>query len=234
MILIVVPQASERAALVGLCETRALQAIPCATLREFRRVISAAQPRVVVVRQRLPDGAAEDVLSLMHQRGGIAPRVLVLLSATASTETEARQVVLGSDQVLRDPVRAEVLLAYIERYIKERRAHAQVRPAGAFSFRFAGATLDPRDRTIRHGRRATRLTPREVQLAQQLALAAGQVVDYAALYQDILDRPYRGETSNMRVLLGKLAASLAAIGIALRDCVEVIPKAGYRYTAPPQ
>lgn len=232
MILIVVPQASERAALVALCETRAWQAIPCATLREVRRAIGAAQPRVVVVRQRLPDGTAEDVLGLLRLREGIAPRVLVLLSATASTETEARQVVLGSDQVLRDPVRAEVLLAYIERYKKEHLSRAQPRPAGAFSFPFAGATIDPRDRTIRHGRRATRLTPREVQLAQQLALSAGQVVDYPALYQDILDRPYRGDTSNMRVLLGKLAGSMAAIGIALRDCVEVIPKAGYRYTAP--
>jgi hypothetical protein len=37
----------------------------------------------------------------------------------------------------------------------------------------------------------------------------------------------------MRVLLGLLAQSYQAIGLNLRDHLEVIPKSGYRVSAPP-
>ncbi len=232
MILVVVSQSAERTALVTLCETRSWQATPCASLRALRSALGLASSRVVIVRQRLADGTAEDAIAIARQGGGSGPRVIVLLSAAASSETEARHVTLGADLVLRDPVRTEVLLAYIDRYKRERPSVAKTAAVGETSFAFAGARIDPRDRTLCHGARSVRLTPREIRLVQHLALSPGQVVDYAALYHDVLERPFRGETSNMRVLLGKLSGSLATVGIALRDWVEVIPKSGYRYDAP--
>jgi DNA-binding response OmpR family regulator len=232
MILVVVSHPAERSALVSLCETRSCPATPCATFRELRSALGLSSSRVVIVRQRLTDGTSEDVIRFARQHGASGPRVIVLLSAAANSESEARHVSLGADAVLRDPVRIEVLLAYMERYKKERPLPPRASRAYNASFPFAGLRIDPRDRVARRGSRAVRLTPREVALAQQLALSPGQVVDYAALFHDILGRPYRGDTSNMRVLLGKLAASLTVVGGSVRDHVEVIPKTGYRYLAP--
>ena len=45
-------------------------------------------------------------------------------------------------------------------------------------------------------------------------------------------RRFRGDTSNLRVLLGKLTASAVSLGISLQKWVEVIPKLGYRYRRP--
>jgi hypothetical protein len=49
------------------------------------------------------------------------------------------------------------------------------------------------------------------------------------LYSEILGRRFAGETSNMRVLLGKLGKTTAKVGLDVRQWVEVIPKLGYRY-----
>ena len=57
------------------------------------------------------------------------------------------------------------------------------------------------------------------------------MVSYETLYDKILHRSFGGDTSNMRVLLGSLAASAARIGLTVRSWVEVIPKSGYRYRA---
>ena len=107
------------------------------------------------------------------------------------------------------------------------------RPAARSPVRlaFAGGELRPDDRTLRRGRRTLSLTPREAGLAEALAARPGEVVSYETLYGEILGRRFRGETSNLRVLLGKLAATCRRGGIALRGWVEVIPKAGYRYHA---
>jgi DNA-binding winged helix-turn-helix (wHTH) protein len=70
-----------------------------------------------------------------------------------------------------------------------------------------------------------------VTLVELLAHSGGELLTYECLYSDILGRSFRGDTSNMRVLLGKLTASLQPIGIGVRRWVEVIPKTGYRYKA---
>ena len=67
--------------------------------------------------------------------------------------------------------------------------------------------------------------------AEALATRTGEVATYETLYAEVLERRFRGDTSNLRVLLGKLAASCAAIGADLRAWVEVIPKSGYRLHA---
>ena len=92
----------------------------------------------------------------------------------------------------------------------------------------AGGRLDPADRTLRRGARRTTLAPREAQLAELLARSPAEVVAYEVLYAEILSRPFRGDTGNLRVLLGKLCAAAARAGIDARAWIEVIPKSGYR------
>ena len=156
--------------------------------------------------------------------------IIVIMSAGISAESEARQLNLGADCVLRDPVRSEVLLAYLEKYQSQRQAKDSLgthRPKDLIQF--AGATLHISDRRFRRGKKSITLTPREVELVEFLHSYRGEVTSYDALYEGILGRRFGGDTGNMRVLLNKLAASCRCIGITLREWVEVIPKSGYRY-----
>ena len=82
---------------------------------------------------------------------------------------------------------------------------------------------------MRRDDRTARLTPREVELVECLVATEGEIATYETLFSEILNRPFQGDTSNMRVLLGKLTDSAAGIGLAVRDWVDVIPKLGYRY-----
>ena len=172
-------------------------------------------------------------LALCHRERGLTCDI-VLVAAGGPSTLDARQVRLGADIVLRDPVRAEVISAYLEKF-----QHSELLPAARStglalrSARFAGGTIALLERSLKNAERSTILTMREVQLVQALLEAEGSVVTYDSLYSEILERRFRGETSNMRVLLGKLAASFGRVGLKLRDWVKVIPKTGYRYTAPP-
>jgi DNA-binding response OmpR family regulator len=231
MIHIVSSHPGERRALVALCASRDWVSVDCDSFHAFQRTLRHTPPRVVVTRQRLDDGYSDDVIAMLADAGLLpGTKVVVLLAASGTSAQEARQVTLGADLVQRDPVRTDVLLEYIARYrshpvpVERKRAS----PA-ADSFPFLGAIVQSVERTIHHRGRTATLTPRQVELVELLAAAAGQVVTYQTLYSEILGRKFRGDTSNMRVLLGKLDAALRPVGLRLRRHVEVIPKTGYRY-----
>lgn len=238
MITVVSSDARERHALTALCETRQWLVNTCDSARAFRRSLAKATPKVVLARHKLSDGYSDDILTTLRTSPTHDTRVIVLASAGTTSAQEARQLTLGADCVLRDPVRPEVLLEYIAKY---RATHSGAAPASATHRRrptrdkplqLAGALLSPLDRRLQKGNRVAQLTPREVALARQLIAARGEILSYDELYESILGRRFRGDTSNMRVLLGKLSASAASVGVSLRDWVQVIPKTGYRYATP--
>lgn len=233
MIAIVSSSTPDRAALVTLCESRGWVAVACDSLRAVTRLLQRSPPRTIVMRHTCRDGFSDQVLAhLGATPGPPLVRCIVLVAAGTPSVLEARQISLGADCVLRDPIRPDLLLAYLDRY--QRDPPPARAPAGSgATLTFAGGTLHRADRVLRHDRQSAPLTPREIELIELLTGTAGAVVSYETLYSEILNRPFRGDTSNMRVLLGKLTASAAAIGLAVRDCVEVIPKAGYRYRAVP-
>ncbi|HVS50797.1 MAG TPA: winged helix-turn-helix domain-containing protein [Opitutaceae bacterium] len=187
-------------------------------------------PRVVVARQKLADGYSDDVFAALRTADLLdRTKTIILLGPGVSSTLEARQIALGADGVQRDPVRADVLAEYIAKFRGPTATPRGKGRDGPLRFAFAGATFDPLERILRNGNKAVQLTPREVELVLQLHETEGKIATYDALYSEIFGRKYRGETSNLRVLLGRLDASLRAIGLALRDFVEVIPKIGYRY-----
>lgn len=229
MIAIVSSAAHERTALAALCEQRGWKVIECQSVRALRRLALRIIPRVLLVRHQLEDGYADDVIAMLHEsNGGLSAKIVVLLPAATPTSVEARQIEIGADCVQRDPIRPEVLLAYLGRFLLVRHGEVQTPPPSSISF--AGGTLDLLERTFAFNTNAVPLTPREVVLAETLANANGNVVSYESLYSDVLDRRFCGDTSNMRVLLGKLAGSMKHLGISLHEYVEVIPKTGYRYS----
>lgn len=235
MILIVSSSARERSALLALCESAGWVAAPAESLRAARRHLLRHEARVVVARHALDDGHADHLLSGPEGNArGTAARLIVLAGAALPATEEARLVLLGADCVLRDPVRTEVLLAHLSRLLRRDAGKGRPGPRSTARLRFAGAELRPDDRTLRHGSRTLTLTPREAELAEVLSARPGEVVTYDTLYAEILGRRFRGDTSNLRVLLGKLTATCRPLGIEVRDWVEVIPKAGYRHHARPQ
>jgi DNA-binding response OmpR family regulator len=236
MILIVTSAPRERAALLALCESRGWLCAGCDSLRTLRRRLKSLRPAAVVTRHRLADGFSDDVFPALAAAAlAPAPRILVLLGATATAAHEARQIALGADHTLRDPVRPDVLLAHLaksRRAAQRPRLRAPVRrPAPRERSPFAGATIDWADRRLLHAGQSVALTPREAQLVELLCESHGRLVTYETLYAEILDRRFTGDTGNLRALLAQLIRRGAAIGLALRDRVEVIPKAGYRLRA---
>jgi DNA-binding response OmpR family regulator len=222
--------ARERAALTALCESRGWVVFGGDSVLAARRLIARHHPRAIVMRHVLSDGFSDQLLAAVAMAGAAVPARIVLCAAGTTAATEARQVNLGADSVLRDPVRTEVLLAYLARYLSASR-HSPNDSAAAHStvLPFAGAALHLTDRTLHHDCAKVVLTPREVELIELLVRCDGEVVTYEMLYSQIFDRRFRGDTSNLRVLLGKLAASLRPLDLAVRDWVEVIRKSGYRY-----
>lgn len=231
MIVIASTLPRERAALAGLCDSRSWPWKECDSVRTLHRSLRPTAPSLILTRHRLSDGYSDEVIAALKTVNLLgSTRLVVLTSANFSAALEARQIALGADLVQRDPVRMEVLLEYLQKFLDEskrqrgRSAHALHEP-----FAFAGARIDPVGRKMQNGKRACHLTPREVELAELLAQSPDQLVTYETLFHDILGRRFRGETSNLRVLLGKLVESAKRTGVDLRSWIEVIPKLGYRY-----
>jgi len=206
----------------------------CDSLRAFTRLLQRQRPGVVLTRRRLGDGYSDDVLTALAAAGLMgAVKVVVLIGAGTPAAVEARQVELGADCVQRDPVRPDVLVEYLVKYLRaSKRSHRPATPAVSPTFPFAGARVDPIERQLQVGSASGHLTPHEVALVELLVQSEGEVVTYDTLYSEILSRRFRGDTSNMRVLLGKLAQSARGVGVPLREWVDVIPKLGYRYRRP--
>ncbi|MSU60247.1 MAG: hypothetical protein EXS35_19105 [Pedosphaera sp.] len=233
MIAIVSTVERERAAFAALCASRGWLAAECDSVRALVRLLRRSAPKVALVRHKLRDGYSDNAIAALATAGALpATRIIVLIGAGTASSAEARQLALGADCVLRDPVRIDVLSEYLAKYCRPPRpSRADARKHVATTLSFAGASLHPAERLLRQGDQTASLTPREVELVELLAGSSDEVVTYETLYSEILGRRFRGDTSNMRVLLGKLGASSAVLGIAVRQWVEVIPKLGYRYRA---
>ncbi len=221
-------------ALSALCTSRGWANTECDSLRAFRKLLQHLGPRIVLTRRRLGDGFSDDVIYSLAAAGMTAStNIIVLIGAGTPASVEARQVALGADSVQRDPVRPEVLVEYLAKYqAGAPRARRETARIVRDPFPFAGALVDPVERTLRHRKKITHLTPHEVDFIELLIPSEGGVLTYDTLYSELLERRFRGDTSNMRVLLGKLMASARIVGLPLRNWVQVIPKLGYRYRQP--
>ena len=237
MIAIASSSVQERVAFAALCASRGWTYVECDSLRALKKLLRATRPRIVLTRYKLSDGYSDDVIAALAAAGLLSTaKVIVLLGPGATAAQEARQVSLGADSVHRDPVRSDVLTEYLAKYFSRSKkvSPKSSRAAASKPFRFAGAAVNPAARRLQHAGRVAALTPREVQLAELLFESRGEVVNYTTLYSEILGSNFRGDTSNMRVLLGKLDASFRSVGLNVRTFVHVTPKMGYRYSPRPQ
>jgi DNA-binding response OmpR family regulator len=209
--------ARESAILSDLCASQSWPFQVCRTLAVFENRAERHSPDIVVVRSRLLDG---------HDASG-SVRVIVLDYAGSPPSSEARYIKLGADCVLRDPIRPEVLLAYLKKYRLHKPAAPRLLPQ---SFAFGPVQVFPFEHRLAHGGRSIHVAPREVELLRLLARTPDRVVSYSQLFSDIFSRRFDGDTSNARVLLNLATTSFRRLGLNLRQHVTVFPKSGYMYS----
>lgn len=222
-------EASSLAALVGNCPR---PAGTCLSVSQFKSQLRKTPPTLVVTRVNLSDGYSDDILSLLD-KSGLLPdaRVIVLAGADCPPRQEARQLALGADCVLRDPLRPSVLLEYIAKFLRTS-ALSKTRPLPPDNFTLAGATVLADQQQLQCGGRSTHITPKEVELARLLSESPGKTLTYGLLYGELFNRAFPGDSANLRVLLGKLSSSFRKLGLDLRAAIRVTPKSGYCYLPP--
>jgi DNA-binding response OmpR family regulator len=235
VIAIVSTNPRERVAFAALCGSQGWPTGEFDSVRGLELFLRQIAPKVVITRRRLSDGFSDDVIAALAAKPALAGcKVIALLERGASATEEARQISIGVDSIHRDPVRSDVLIAYLAKYHNAPAAPVRDGLTGIAShnFSFAGASVDTIKRRLTYRGKNRRVSPRQIQLMELLVEFEGEVVTYTTLYSEILSRRFSGETSNFRVLLQQLAITFQLLGISLRRFVEVIPKAGYRYANP--
>jgi DNA-binding response OmpR family regulator len=233
VIIIISSSPREARALVALTANQPRAVYACASLAQFKAQLRKAAPALVVTRARLIDRYSDDVMVLLTEAGFLpATKVIVLIEADCTSREEARQLALGADCVMRDPLRPEVLLEYVSKFSRpalETRSLAQLPPD---QFSLAGATFLPGQQTLSRGGRSIHIAPMEIEIARLLADSPCKTLSYQFLYSQLFNRSFSGDSSNLRVLLGKLAASYRKLGLDLRGTIRVTPKVGYCYNLP--
>ena len=230
--LIAVLSSSKREALALTSLTSALSKATsaCNTLGHFRTLLRRVSPAVVVTRSTLDDGYSDDVLAVLAQSGLLpGTAVIVLAKADCTSKQEARQLDLGADCILKDPLRPDVLLEYMRKFLRAQcRGTATTVPPNHFTL--AGATIIPERRTLTVTKKTVHLSPKEIELARLLAESGGKMLTYEVIYSELFGRAFSGDSANGRVLLGKLATSFRKVRIDLRAQIQVTPKLGFRYS----
>lgn len=233
MIVIVSSSSREASSLAALIKNCPHPASTCVSIAQFKAQIRKAPPTLVLTRVNLSDGYSDDILSLLD-KSSLLPntRVIVLAGADCSPRQEARQLFLGADCVLRDPLRPGVLLEYTAKFLRTS-PRSKTRSLPPDDFILAGATVLSDQQQLQCGGRSTHITPKEVELARLLSESPGKTLTYGLLYGELFNRAFPGDSANLRVLLGKLSSSYRKLGLDLRSAIRVTPKSGYCYLPPP-
>lgn len=232
MIIIASSSLREARALAQLIGNRPRPVYTCASVGQFRSQLRQAPPALVLTRASLVDGYSDDILALL-ETAGLLPntRVIVLVGADCTSRQETRQLSLGADCIMRDPLRPDVLLEYIAKFLRP--SLTPPRSPLPEQILLAGAIIQPEQQQLQSNNRSVHLSPREIELARLLAESTGKTVTYHTLYSELFNRTFAGDTANVRVLLGKLVSSYRKLGIDLRALIRVTPKSGYRYLPAP-
>ena len=232
MIFIISNSKGEAGLLAKLSEQRSWPCQACVDVACFEKLAEKLTPRVVVVRQNLRLEYSDDILASLKRTGASSlARVIVLAPANFSMQQEARQIALGADCVLRDPVRMVVLFEYLAKYRAETRGAPSLTQLPPQTYEFAGVRVVPHEHRLFRLNQSVHVAPQEIELLRLLSRSVGKVVPYPVLYTDLFNQRFAGDTANCRVLLGKIAASFRRLGVNLRTFIEVIPKSGYLYSA---
>jgi len=151
---------------------------------------------------------------------------IIILSARGDENDKVKCLDLGADDYLTKPFGIDELIARI-RAVLRRNKIDDAAPSRA-AFRSGRLKIDFMTRKVTNDGKEVKLTPTEYKLLRELALGAGQALDYRYLLGKIWGPEYKTEREYLHVYIGHLRAKIEPDP---RNPVYIlsVPGVGYRF-----
>lgn len=142
-------------------------------LAPAQQLAAAFRFHALLLDLQLPDGEGFALLESLRARGDAVP--VLVMTARAALADRLRALNGGADDYVVKPFATEELIARLHALI--RRAHG----LAASAWRVGELEIDLLEQRVRVGSEAVALTPRELAILRELALAGGRVVSRQTL-----------------------------------------------------
>ena len=213
-VLVVEDDASLNAALGATLKAAGYRPVMARTGAEGMRWFAHYAPDLVVLDLGLPD---QDGLDLIQQIRAKGSTPVVVLSARDSEAMKVRALDLGADDYVQKPFGVDELLARIRAGLR----HAVQMRGSEPLIRTGDLEIDLGRRTVRKGAETLRLSPKEYDLLQELAVNLGRTLSHRQLLKAVWGSDH-AEIQYLRVYIGQLRQKLGA------DILTSEPGVGYR------
>jgi two-component system, OmpR family, response regulator len=166
----------------------------------------------------LPHLPGDELCAQLREAGNWTP--ILMLTARAAAEEEARALDAGADDFLAKPFSYVVLLARLRALL--RRGTAE-RPA---VLSVGDLRLDPATHQVSRGESAIALTPRQFALLEFLMRRSGEVVSKTTILEHVWDFAYDGDPNIVEVYVRQLRQRIdEPFG---RQSLQTVRLVGYR------
>jgi two-component system OmpR family response regulator len=166
----------------------------------------------------LPELGGDELCSRRREAGDWTP--ILMLTARAGPEQEARALDSGADDFLSKPFSYMVLLARLRALLRRGR---QERPAVLAA---GDLQLDPANHRAWRADTSVALTPRQFSVLEFLMRRAGEVVSKATILEHVWDFSYGGDPNIVEVYVHQLRARIdEPFG---RSALQTVRLVGYR------
>jgi DNA-binding response OmpR family regulator len=166
----------------------------------------------------LPELGGDELCSRRREAGDWTP--ILMLTARAGPEQEARALDSGADDFLTKPFSYMVLLARLRALLRRGR---QERPVVLVA---GDLRLDPANHRAWRGDTSVALTPRQFSVLEFLMRRAGEVVSKATILEHVWDFSYGGDPNIVEVYVRQLRTRIdEPFG---RSALQTVRLVGYR------
>ena len=172
----------------------------------------------IVLDVMLPKLSGDALCAQLRQAGNWTP--ILMLTARAAAEEEARALDAGADDFLAKPFSYVVLLARLRALL---RRGGRERPT---TLEVGDLRLDPAAHVVCRGDTPIALTPRQFSLLELLMRRRGEVVSKAAILEHVWDFAYEGDPNIVEVYVRQLRQRIdVPFG---RSSLQTVRLVGYR------
>ncbi len=223
-VLVVEDDPGLRTALVTTLKAAGFRPVPAENAAEGRRWFAHYAPDLVLLDLGLPDGDGLELIEAFRAKGATP---IVVLSARDTEAMKVRALDLGADDYVAKPFGVDELLARLRAALRH---GVQVR-GSAPVVRTGDVEIDMGLRTVRKAGIALKLSPKEYDLACELALNLGRPVPHADLLRAVWGSE-QADIQYLRVYIGQLRQKLEGPEPAAPLVISE-PGVGYRLAALP-
>ncbi len=183
--------------------------------------VATAAPDLVILDLGLPDMDGKDVIARIR---GWSDIPIIILSARDRESEKIAALDLGADDYIEKPFGIGELTARIRTALR----HRVRQEAGTEKIEANGLTIDFVRRRVERDGASVKLTPKEHDLLELLALHSGKVVTHKTLLTSVWGPAHADDLQYLRVFIGQLRAKIE------RDPANPVfivtePGIGYRF-----